>query len=211
LPNVELKEWVELIKDALLAIAALVTIFVGIYGVRTWKRDLVGKEVFSAAKELVRESHLICRAARKMREPIRTYERKSFTEEEIQNTTENERWRITEADAYRVRVEAFSKVLERYEATKLELRVLVGSKIYEGFLPLGTLLTESISLVNHYLDVIQDYSLHLSPESEEVLAAQKALYPSHNLDDDLSQKIADEREAGEVSLLAYLHRKSIRG
>lgn len=211
MPNVELKEWVELIKDALLAIAALVTIFVGIYGVRTWKRDLVGKEVFSAAKELVRESHLICRAARKMREPIRTYERKSFTEEEIQNTTENERWRITEADAYRVRVEAFSKVLERYEATKLELRVLVGSKIYEGFLPLGTLLTESISLVNHYLDVIQDYSLHLSPESEEVLAAQKALYPSHNLDDDLSQKIADEREAGEVSLLAYLHRKSIRG
>lgn len=211
MPNVELKEWVGLIKDALLALAAFVTMFVGIYGVRTWKRDLVGKEVYSAAKELVRESHMICKAARKMREPIQTYERKSFTEEEIKNTTKSERWRISESDAYRVRVEAFAKEIERYDAAKLELRVLVGSKIYEGFLPLGALLTKSINQVNHYLDVIQDYSLHLSPESEAVLAAQKNLYPSHNLDDDLSQKIADAREAGEVSLLAYLHRKSIRG
>ena len=209
--NVELIEWLGLIKDAILALAALVTIFVGIYGVRAWKRDLVGKEVYSAAKELVKESHLVCKAARKMREPIYAYERKSFTEEEIKKTEKNERWRIAEVDAYQIRVEAFAKKIERYEAAKLELRVLVGSKIYEGFFPFGALLTESINRVNHYIDVIQDYSLHLSPESEEVLAAQEALFPSSNLNDDLSQRIADAREAGEVSLLAYLHRNSIRG
>lgn len=211
MPNVELKEWVGLIKDALLAVAALVTMFLGVYGVRTWKRDLVGKEVYLVAKELVKESHLVCKAARKIREPIQTYERKSFTEEEIQNTTQNERWRMSEADAYRARVEAFAKEIDRYEAAKLELRVLVGSKIYEGFLPFGALLTEAINRVNNYLDVIQDYSQPLSLESKEVLAAQEILYPSENLDDDLSQKTADAREAGEVSLLAYLHRKSIRG
>lgn len=211
MPDIELKEWIGLIKDVLLAVAALVTMFLGIYGVRTWKRDLVGKEVYLAAKALVKESHLVCRAARKMREPIQTYERKSYTEEDIQNTTKNERWRMSEVDAYRVRVETFAKEIERYNTAKLELRVLVGSKIHDGFLPFGALLTEAINRVNDYLDVIQDYSQPLSPESKEVLAAQEVLYPSWNLDDELSQKTGDAREAGELSLLAYLHRKSIRG
>lgn len=209
--NAELKELVTLIKDVLLAVAALVTMILGIYGVRAWKRDLVGKEVYLATKALVKESHLICKAARKLRAPIQSYERRSFTEEEIQNTTKNERWRLTEADAYRLRVEAFAKEIERYEAAKLELRVLVGSKIYEGFLPFGALLTEAINRVNNYLDVIQDCSQPVLPDTVEALTAQEMLYPSPNLDDELSQKTADAREAGEVSLLAYLHRKSIRG
>lgn len=211
MPTAELKEWIAFIKDSLLAIAALVTMILSVYGVRVWKRDLVGKEVYSAAKALVKESHLICKAARKLRKPIQSYERRSFTEEEIQNTTKNERWRLSEADAYRSRVEAFAKEVERYEAAKLELRVLVGSKIYEGFLPFGALLTEATNCVNDYLDVIQDYSKTVLPDSKEVLTAQEVLYPSPNLDDELSQKTADAREEGEVSLLAYLHRKSIRG
>lgn len=115
MPGIEFKEWVGLIKDALLAIAALVTMFLGVYGVRAWKRDLVGKEIYLAAKTLVKESHLICKAARNLRAPIQTYERKSFTEEDIQNTTKNERWRLSESDAYRVRVEAFAKEIERYD------------------------------------------------------------------------------------------------
>ncbi len=211
MPPTEIKEWIALIKDSLLAIAALVTMILSAYGVRVWKRDLVGKEVYSAAKVLVKESHLICTAARKLREPIQSYERRSFTEEEIQNTTKNERWSLSEAAAYRSRVKSFAKKVERYDAAKLELRVLVGSKIYEGFLPFGALLTEAVNRVNDYLDLLQDYSKAILPDSKEVLTAQEALYPSSNLDDELSQRTADAREAGEMSLLAYLHRKSIHG
>lgn len=211
MPDPELKEWVSLIKDGLLGLAALVTMILAIYGVRTWKRDLIGKEVYSAAKNLVKESHLVAKAARKLRQPICSYERRSFTEEEIKNTTENERWRLSEADAYKNRIDVFAKQIERYESAKLELRVLVGSKTYEGFLPFGSLLTEAIIRVNDYLDVIHDYSLTVFPDSKEVIEAQDALCPSQNMDDDLSQKIADAREAGEVSLLSYLHRKSIYG
>ena len=49
MPDPEFKEWVSLIKDGLLAIAALVTIGVGIYGARVWKMELIGKEVYAAA------------------------------------------------------------------------------------------------------------------------------------------------------------------
>jgi hypothetical protein len=45
LPYPELKEWVALLKDFLLGLAAIVTVIVGVYGMRAWKRDLVGKRL----------------------------------------------------------------------------------------------------------------------------------------------------------------------
>ncbi len=147
----------------------------------------------------------------KLREPITSLELRAFTNEEVENTTENERWRIAEIEAYQKRIEFFAAELDRFEAAKLDLRVLVGSKIYEGFLPFGKLLTESIWRVNVYLDILNDSRTPVAPESPEVLKAQLALYPSESLDDELTQEIAGARERGEEVLLAYLHRPSIRG
>lgn len=211
MPDPEIKEWISLFKDILLGLTALVTMALAVYGVRAWKRDLVGKEVYSATRSLVKESHLLTRAARKLREPINSYERRSFSDKEVEHTTKNERWRLSEAAAYKYRVEVFAKEIERYEEARLDLRVLVGSKVYEGFMPFGALITDSINIVNGYLDLIEDNNKTILPDSEEVLASQKALYPSLNLDDEISQRIADARKKGEISLLAYLHRKSIYG
>lgn len=211
MPSQELAQWVSLIKDILLGIAALVTMALGIYGVRTWKRDLVGKEVYFSAKELVKESHIIHRASGKLRDPIASYERKEFTKEELENTTENERWRLSEAEAYRSRISDFSIKMDKFQEAKLNLRVLIGSKVFESFLPFDNLITRNISLINDYLDIIRDHSITVFPDSPEVLEAQEKLYRSQRLDDDLSQEVANAREAGEVALLALLHRKSIYG
>ncbi|MBB3169008.1 hypothetical protein [Simiduia aestuariiviva] len=211
MPDPELKEWIALLKDALLGLAAIVTIFVGVYGVRAWKRDLVGKEVYAAARKLVKESHLVCRAARTLRQPLWAYDKRQFTDEEIEHTTESERWRLSEAEGYKAKIEKFAEELKRYESAKLDLRVLVGSKIYEGFLPFGRSLAESIERVNAYLDLLQDFSNTYFPDSPQIIEAQRQLYPSDNLDDDLSQNLADSREEGEVLLLSHLHRKSIYG
>ncbi|HAT2715250.1 TPA: hypothetical protein I8303_004044 [Aeromonas hydrophila] len=209
MPDQALIEWVSLIKDALLGITTIVTMLVAIYGLRAWKRDLVGKEVYAAARVLLKESHLVCQAVRKLRQPLWPYEKRLFTEEEIKHTTENERWRMSEVEGYKEKLGKFSEELKRYESAKLELRVLIGSKVYEGFLPFGQHLTESIGRVNDYLDLLQDYSKTYLPGSSEVIKAQKKLYPSDNLDDELSQSIANSREKGEISLLSHLHRKSI--
>jgi hypothetical protein len=134
-----------------------------------------------------------------------------FSEEEVKHTTKNERWRISEADAYRKRIDDLSLAVDRYQSALLEVRVLVGSKVYLGFLPFGRLVTEVIHRIGNYIVVIQDYSLSLFPDSPEVLEAQQELYPSENLDDELTQQIGDAREEGEKCLLSFLHRTSIRG
>jgi len=207
MPDPELKEWISLIKDCLLALAALVTIGVGIYGARVWKRELIGKEVYAAARGLVKQSHIASRAANKLRLPA-----DALGEElDPHADTDDECWRISEIKAYQRRVEDFSITLADFESAKLDLRVLKGSKVYESFLPFGRYLTETILLVNEYLDLLRDDSLKVGPKSSKVLDLQQRLYPSINLDDDLSQKLADSREEGESSLLDYLHRQRIHG
>lgn len=211
MPPAELKEWIPLIKDALLAIAALVTTAIAIYGARMWKRELAGKEIYAATKNLVKESHLLSKALRKARTPIEDYERKTFSAEEIKNTTKNERWRLSEADAYKKRIDELSVAIDSYQSALLDVRVLVGSKVYLGFLPFGKLVSEVINRIGNYISVVQDYSQNALPDSPEVQEAQQELYPSDNIDDELSQKIADTREEGEKCLLAFLHRTTIRG
>lgn len=56
MPDQVLIEWVSLIKDDLLGIAAIVMMFVAVYGLRTWKRELVGKEIYAAARVLVKKA-----------------------------------------------------------------------------------------------------------------------------------------------------------
>lgn len=211
MPPAELREWIVLIKDSLLGIAALVTTVIAIYGVRMWKRELAGKEIYAATKNLVKESHLLSKATTKARTPIQDYERKVFSAEEVKHLTKNERWRLSEADAYKKRIDDLSVAIDRYQSSLLDVRVLVGSKVHLDFLPLGHLVTEVVHRVGNYIGVIQDYSRTVFPESPEVLEVQQELYPSENLDDELSQKIADAREEGEKCLLAFLHRASIRG
>jgi hypothetical protein len=209
--SLEIKDWISVGKDVAVGVTALVTMFLAIYGVRTWKRDLVGKEVYSAARLMVKESHLAAKAARKLRSPIRDDERKKFSDTEINNFTACERWRISETSAYENRKKEFGLQIDKYESAKLDLRVLAGSRIYEGFLQFGADLTECIRCVNNYLDLLQDHSLALFEDAPQILEAQKLLYPSDNLDDELSQKIANSRESGEVALLKLLHRSSIYG
>ncbi len=211
MPPAELKEWISLIRDALLGVAALVTTVIAIYGARLWKRELAGKEIYAATKSLVKESHLLSKAANRARGPIQDYERKVFSEEEVKNTTKNERWLLSEADAYKKRIDELSVAIDRYQSALLDVRVLVGSKVYLGFLPFAQLVTEVVHRIGNYIAVIQDYSQTVLPESPKVQEVQQELYPSDNIDDKLSQKIADAREEGEKCLLAFLHRTSIRG
>lgn len=209
MPPAEFKEWVMLIKDCLLGLAALVTTIIAIYGARMWKRELAGKEIYAATKVLLKESHLLSKATLKARMPIQEYERKVFTKEEVKLITINERWRLSEADAYKKRIDNLSITIDNYQSALLDVRVLIGSKVHFGFLPFGRLITEVIYKIGNYIAVIQDSSRTLLPDSAEVREVQQELYPSDNIDDEFSQQIGDAREEGEKCLLTFLHRTSI--
>ena len=189
--------------------AALVTTFIAIYGVRMWRHELAGKEIYTATKVLVKESHLLLRATGRLRTPVQDYERKAFTDDEINSTTRNERWRIPEHEAIKARMGEFSEVCGRFPSVLLDLRVLVGSKVFVHFQSFQEHIAEAVKRVNNYIDLLYDHSV--TPDSPEVRQAQGALYASENSGDKLSQKIADAREEGEKALLIFLNRKSIRG
>lgn len=207
----ETKELVSLVKDALLGGAALVTSIIAIYGARLWKRELAGKEIYAASKVLVKESHLVSRACTRARRPIEVQEKKIFSAEEVQHTTENERWQISEIEAYRARFTILSESMESYQSALLEVRTLVGSKVYLAHLPFSKLMTEVVHRIGNYLAVLQDHTTLAFPDSPAVIEIQRALYPSDQLDDELTQELGNAREELERSLLPYLHRSSIHG
>jgi len=209
----ELKLYIPLIKDLAIAIAAVITSSVAVYGVRLWKRELVGKKIYEVAKNLVHQSHVMNRASCCLRYPVWENEKRSFTHEEIKHTTKNERWMLAESEAYKKRIEVYSNSLSEFSESLLQARILIGSKTYESFLPFQKALRDPIDLVNEYLTLIYDQTAkpYPAPDSDKVLELQSLLYSSDNLDDELTQRIADTREDGERFLLPYLHRRSIYG
>jgi hypothetical protein len=46
----QMNYWVPIIKDIILSVAAIVTVCLAIYGVKSWRRELAGKTKFDAAK-----------------------------------------------------------------------------------------------------------------------------------------------------------------
>lgn len=210
MPSQELIAWITLSKEILLGLAALVAIVIGIYGIRAWKRDLVGKEAYIATKRLVKQSHLISKTAVDLRNPINLSEKRHFTQYDVLHSTELERWSRNESKVYNLRIDKFIDVLESYTLAKLDLRILIGSKVYEDFLPFDRLITESLKRVIAYLELIHDDQNSVLRDSPEIIHAQKIMYPSNSLDDELTKNLYDAREEAEKSLLKYLHRNSIR-
>lgn len=200
------------VKDGVIAAAAIVTACIAIYGVRVWKRDLVGKELYEVTKYLVYQSHIASRASNRLLLPISASEGKIFTADEVKHTTAGERWRLSESHAYRTRLVTYSKSLEDFSEALLKARVVMGSKVYKAFIPFQQSLGLPINEVDKYLSQLQDPFSYLLPDSIETANLQRFIYKeSGDEGDKMIRVIADAREGAEKFLLPYLHRKSIRG
>lgn len=208
-PLIELQQWTSLIKDASLAIASIVTIILGVYGMRTWKRELAGKEIYIAVKNLVKESHSLVRKINSVRRPIQEYEHRAFSRNEFMSLTENEMWRIAESEVLRRRLDEFEIAINKFETAKLEARVLLGSRVHGAYLTFGRLITEVVNGLCNYISTLDDLNHPACPDDAEIKLLQSELYTLENFDDDLSQKIADARKEGEKALLPFLHRNRI--
>ncbi len=213
-PATELKEWVSLIKDVILGIAGLFTIWVGAYGLNKWKHEHRGKEAFDLIKKLVKESHKMSRACATLRGPVNELERRIFVANELELLTKSERWKISEKEAFEKRFEKFGEANAVYTEALLEARATLGSHIYAAFLDFGHRLTENVKAANSYLDEVLSESFVYSHSNQpELIALQERFLASiqGNSLDDLAEKTADAREAGEVALAKYLGRRTNKG
>ena len=61
-PSPAFKECVSVAKDIILALSALFTVGLGVYGLKKWMHEHRGKEAFTLIKSLIKESHRMNRA-----------------------------------------------------------------------------------------------------------------------------------------------------
>lgn len=201
--------YVSIARDVVVTGVAIITASVAIYGLRVWKRDLVGKESYEAAKALVYHSHALARASSKMRYPIREHERTVFSKEYIDNTTEGERWRTSEAAALRTRLKEYSDVYLGFYEALLSFRVIAGSQVYIAFQPFQNTLEKSLDRLYVYLELLDDFSVAIIASSPDVKLLGGFIQEYDGELDKLGLDVENAREQGELFLLPYLHRKSI--
>lgn len=201
--------YVSIARDIIVAAVAVITASIAIYGLRVWKRDLVGKESYEAAKKLVYHSHALATESYRLRCPIRDHERKVFTKEYIENTTEGERWRVSEAAAFRARLKEYSDVYQGFSEALLNFRVIAGSQVYGAFQPFKRELGKALDELYAYLRLLDDFAVPIVRDSADVKLLSGFVQTFEGGLDSLAVSVGDAREEGEVFLLPYLHRKSI--
>lgn len=201
--------YISMVRDVVVTVAAVVTACVAIHGLRVWKRDLVGKEFYEVAKALVYQSHAVSRASEKVRFPIAEYERMAFTKEQDIHMTEGEKWRVSEAAAYRKRLKEYSESYSEFYEALLKVRVVAGSNVYVAFRSFQGALTRPLIEVNNYLALLDDFSVSICEDSSVVHELRGFILIEGDGLDDFTIAIGEAREEGESFLLPYLHRKSI--
>ncbi len=212
-PSPELKDWISVITDIIVGVAAVFTIALGVYGLRQWKREHKGKEAFILIKNLIKESHRLSRACNAARSPIFDGERRIFTQEERIHLTNNECWKISEKEAYAKKLEKIKSACDAFSEASLEARAVLGSHIYAVFQDFNKCVSENIIAINDYLAAITDDSFIYAPynmDKLENIRNKFLTFTDTTKHDDLLIRTMDTREAGEQALLKYLGRKHIR-
>ena len=198
-------------KDIVIVLGTLTTISLGLYGLTVWKRDLVGKEVYTVTRNVIKQLYKVSKIAARARAKVHFYEHAKMEPDEAKHFKQHERWRISEARIYSARLDDLELALGTLDDVLLEARILLGSSVLASTLVFKATILDCIDIVDEYLDLLHDPHLALMEDSPAIQSAQQAMYPWGDLGDELSRRIVEAREHTELALLRYLHRGNIWG
>jgi len=124
-------ETVSLVKDAIPAIAAVLTTAFAIWGLNSWRRELKGRAQFDVARSLIKATYQVREALQNCRSRLITHGespewyRGALAKQPHTHEEEAEAWSFI----YRRRWEPVSKTLQEFDSSTLEAEVLWGSTI----------------------------------------------------------------------------------
>jgi hypothetical protein len=130
-----LSEWMTLVKDAITSFSALIAAAIAIIGLRTWKRQLLGKTEYELARRLLRIVYRARDAVQVVRNPfVSAGESVSAMEEagvDIENYNPMNPQHTAESQraVYQRRWDKLQQVFIELEAEALEAEVVWGSEI----------------------------------------------------------------------------------
>lgn len=61
-------------KDIVIVVRTITTMSLGLYGLKVWKRDLVGKETYAVIRDVIKQLHKVSKAAGRTRRKVHLYE-----------------------------------------------------------------------------------------------------------------------------------------
>lgn len=119
--------YIAVVKDVIVALAAIVAAVVAVVGVKQWRQELRGKAHFDAARNLIRAAYRLRDELRKCRAPlVRASEFPVwYWSDAPNNRTEAEAY----AHVYENRFGPVREALRDFEAQALEAETLWGAKV----------------------------------------------------------------------------------
>lgn len=123
-------ETVAIVKDVVLAIAAIVAASVGLRGLGTWRRQLRGNTGYQLAKNILSSVYELREAIAGVRSPLMQYSREpELSQDKLRELSHREKEWHAWAQAYQRRWDPVPAAKAKLDSNLLEAEVVWGPKI----------------------------------------------------------------------------------
>jgi hypothetical protein len=145
--------WVPLIKDSILAIAAVIASVIAILGLNTWKRQLYGQSEYELAKRLLKSLYLFREAINNVRHPFMQYSAiPDLPQDKLEQLSREEKEWYAQAQAYEKRWTPVGKARADLDANVLESEVFWDNEIKHSMAKLSLLQAELLVAIEEHIE-----------------------------------------------------------
>jgi hypothetical protein len=145
--------WVPLLKDALLAIAAVIGSIVAILGLSTWKRQLYGQSEYDLAKRILKSVYLFREVVNNARHPFMQYSATpDLPKDKLEQLSKEEKEWYAKAQAFEKRWEPVAKARADLDMNVLESEVFWENEIKDKIAKLKELHAELLVGIEEHLE-----------------------------------------------------------
>ena len=156
-----------LIKDVLLAIAAIVGSSIAVIGLNTWKKQIKSRADYELAKALLVDIYELREAVSSVRNPFMLGEEQAVPDQDVKSAKSPEHEHAVRLGyAYQKRWENVSAVTARMYARMNEAEVLWGPRVRQQFSKLMRVVNELWVTLRMYFDDIQRGREYRLPEKD---------------------------------------------
>jgi hypothetical protein len=208
--TIYLIEYLPIVKDAVIAAAAVIGAYVALRGLSTWNRQLKGGVEYDLTRRILKCTYRLREAIKGVRNPVMWGNEMPIPEEsEASKMTRDQLNHYGKANAYKKRWDIVSEVRADLQTEMLEAEAIWGRIIYEEFEPLFKLQQELHTSVYAYV------SGSNPNESEQTRFAFNKILQNHrdilydlstDKPDDYSQNITQAIEGIESFLKVHLRK-----
>jgi len=197
-------EVITIIKDVIVSIAAVTTVGLAIYGVRSFSRDLKAKAEFKVARHLLRSTYKLRDAISAARAPF--ISASEFPEGYGGTLTRESDQEKAEAyhHVYRNRWEPIWEAVQGFDADALEAEAIWGSNVKEKTNEYRSCLNTLQTAIEFHVRNLQSGLRELDEEFARKI--KEDLYATRDSNDELSESMKNKLANIEQAVIPYLKR-----